>query len=108
MAIVKQTVLDRMEIDRMGRISVRLNLEVYEDSTLLARKNHRFVLEPGMNTADCCAFVNTHLESMNMPAMSADQITRLQGLANLTWTAEVLSEYAAMVEAATLAAQEGN
>ena len=89
MALNKTVVVDRIEVLEMGQIQVRTATIVAEDGVELSRSYHRHVLEPGADLTG--------------------QADRVQGVANATWTAEVVTAWDAFVAeiAAAQAAASG-
>ena len=77
MALNKTVVVDRIEVLEMGQIQVRTATVIDEDGTQISRTFHRHVLNPGADLTD--------------------QTDRVTGIANATWTAEVLSTWEAFV-----------
>jgi hypothetical protein len=77
MALNKTTVVDRIEVLEMGQIQVRTATVIDEDGVELSRKFHRHVLEPGADLTE--------------------QTERVTGIANATWTAQVVSDWEAFV-----------
>ena len=81
MALSKTIVVDKLEVLEMGQIQVRTATIVAEDGVELSRTFHRHVLEPGADLTG--------------------QADRVQGVANATWTAEVVSDWEAFVASVT-------
>lgn len=77
MALNKTVVVDRIEVLEMGQIQVRTATVIDEDGTQISRTFHRHVLNPGADLTD--------------------QTDRVTGIANATWTAEVLSDWEAFL-----------
>ena len=77
MALNKTIVVDRIEVLEMGQIQVRTATVIDEDGTTISRTFHRHVLEPGADLTD--------------------QTDRVTGIANVTWTAQVVSDWEAFV-----------
>ena len=73
MALSKSTVVDRIEVLEMGQIQVRTATVIDEDGAELSRSLHRHVLTPGDDLTD--------------------QTDRVTGIANATWTAQVVSDW---------------
>jgi len=79
MSLSKATLVDRIEILESGQLQVRTATVVSEDGVELSRGFHRHVLSPGDDTST--------------------EEQRVQDVAAATWTAEVLSDWAAVVAA---------
>jgi len=77
MALNKTIVVDRIEVLEMGQIQVRTATVVDEDGIQISRTFHRHVLNPGADLTG--------------------QTDRVTGIANTTWTAEVLSDWEAFL-----------
>jgi len=79
MALSKTVAVDRIEVLEMGQVQVRTATVVAEDGVELSRSFHRHVLEPGDDTTG--------------------QDDRVVAVAAATWTADVVSAWAAIVAA---------
>ena len=77
MALNKTIVVDRIEVLEMGQIQVRTATVIDEDGTQISRTFHRHVLNPGADLTG--------------------ETERVTGIANATWTAEVLSNWEAFL-----------
>ena len=77
MALNKTVVVDRIEVLEMGQIQVRTATVIDEDGAQISRTFHRHVLNPGADLTE--------------------QTDRVTGIANATWTAEVLSDWEAFL-----------
>ena len=77
MALNKTIVVDRIEVLEMGQIQVRTATIIDEDGTQISRTFHRHVLNPGADLTG--------------------ETERVTGIANATWTAEVLSNWEAFL-----------
>lgn len=78
MTIARTTTLDRVEPSRDGTIGVRLALVLADDGEVLASTWHRTVVGADCSVADQMAAVNEHLESMKYPAVSEEDIERIE------------------------------
>ena len=58
MAIVKQTVLESREIRENGIVLLKWRKELVEDGVVIASRNHRCSVEPGMDVDKVIAAVN--------------------------------------------------
>ena len=77
MALNKTVVVDRIEVLEMGQIQVRTATVIDEDGIQISRTFHRHVLNPGADLTG--------------------ETERVTGIANATWTAEVLSNWEAFL-----------
>ena len=77
MALNKTVLVDKIEVLEMGQIQVRTATVVDEDGTELSRTFHRHVLEPDDDTSG--------------------EVQRVQDIAAATWTAQVVSDWEAIV-----------
>ena len=89
MALVKSTIVDRIEVLEMGQLQVRTATRIKEDGTLLSSSFSRHVLEPSIKTDG--SWVDTDISG---------QDARVQAIANATWTSAVKTAYQEMVDAA--------
>ena len=85
MALVKKTVVDKIEVLENGTLQVRSATRVLEDGEVLSSSFHRHVLTPGADTSN--------------------EDAKVVAIANATWTADVVTAYNDMI-AAQEAAQE--
>lgn len=79
MALEKQIVIDKIEVLELGHIQVREITRILEDGKELSASYHRWTFNPGDDVSD--------------------QTTKVQAIANATWTPEVISAYQAHLEA---------
>ena len=88
MAITKEIVVDKIEVLEMGQLQVRTATKVMEDGTELTRTYHRHVLEPSNKASGSWADTDISGED-----------TRVQAIANATWTNAVKKTYQDMRDA---------
>ena len=88
MAITKETVVDRIEVLEMGQVQIRTATKVIEDGTELTRTYHRHVLVPSNKASGSWADTDISGEA-----------TRVQAVANATWTDAVKKAYQDMKDA---------
>lgn len=69
----KVTVIDKIEVLEDGTVQVREAIKIMEDTTLLSKQYHRFVLTPGQDLTG--------------------QDERVVSVCNATWTQEVVDDY---------------
>ena len=79
MALTKKAVVDKIEVLEMGQVQVRTATIVEEDGVELTRSFHRAAFMPGDDVSG--------------------EPQRVQDLANATWTAEVVSDWNALMAA---------
>jgi len=79
MALTKKVVVDKIEVLEMGQVQVRTATIVEEDGVELTRSFHRAAFMPGDDVSG--------------------EPQRVQDLANATWTAEVVSDWNALMAA---------
>ena len=77
MTLVKQQVIDKIEILENGTIQVRTAIRVLEDGAVLSSAFHRHVLHPGQDLTD--------------------QDPKVVAIANAVWTDEVVTAYNDMI-----------
>jgi hypothetical protein len=78
-------------------VQFRLDLMLVDDSEVLSAKYHRSAVYPGGDVQAQTDAVSVHLAAMGYPAMSAGDVQRITDHANLAWTPEVISAYAALL-----------
>ena len=88
MALTKETVVDKIEVLEMGQLQVRTATRVMEDGTQLSSSFHRHVVEPSTKASGSWADTD----------ISGDD-SRVQAVANATWTDSVKTAYQAMMDA---------
>jgi len=82
MALTKETIVDKIEVAEDGRIAVRTATRVLEDGVQLSQSFHRHWVEPSTKSGDTWGDTDISGED-----------TRVQAVANATWTAEVKTAY---------------
>jgi len=88
MALTKETVVDKIEVLEMGQVQVRTATRVKEDGTVLSSSFHRHVLAPSTKASGSWADTDISGED-----------SRVQAVANATWTSDVKTAYQAMMDA---------
>jgi len=88
MAIIKETVIDKIEVLEMGQVQVRAATKIVEDGNELTRSFHRHVLEPSVKNDD--TWEDTDISSED---------AKVQAICNATWTDEVKTAYQEMKDA---------
>lgn len=76
--IIKQTLVDKIEITRTGSIQIRIALELVEDGNVLNTRLHRTAIEPGGDVDAQMAAVNEHLAQMGEVPVSVQDIDRIK------------------------------
>jgi ketosteroid isomerase-like protein len=72
MALTRKTVVDTVQIDRAGNISVRLGLLIMDDDKEIDCKWHRFAAAASEDPEVLLADVEGDLVSKGIPAVAAD------------------------------------
>ena len=90
MAIIKETVVDKIEVLEMGQVQVRTATVIKEDGNELTRSFHRHVVVPSVKNGD--TWENADISSED---------ARVQAICNATWTDEVKTAYQEMRDAQT-------
>lgn len=98
--IQKKSVFESLDIAPSGIVQIRIGIVVLDGDEIIARKNHRSMIEPGIAVSDQMTMVNAHLASMNEPEVGADEIARLDAIVAVVHTPEVIAAYQAAQEAA--------
>ena len=88
MALTKETVVDKIEVMEMGQVQVRTATRVMEDGAVLSSSFHRHVVEPSTKASGSWADTDISGED-----------SRVQAVANATWTSDVKTAYQAMMDA---------
>ena len=91
MALTKEVIVDKIEVLEMGQVQVRTATRVLEDGVALSSSFHRHVIVPSVKTDDTWGDTDISGED-----------TRVQAVANATWTAEVKTAYQEMIDAQEL------
>ena len=92
MAIIKETVIDKIEVLELGQVQVRTATLIKEGTdakgyTELSRSYHRHVVEPCLNASG--SWVDTDISS---------QDAKVQAICNAVWTDQVKTDYKAMID----------
>lgn len=78
MAITKQTVLEERTITESGIVLLKWRKEIVEDGVVIASRNHRCSVEPGMDVEKVIKAVNDDIVNnyagAAMPKAAADKI----------------------------------
>ena len=88
MALTKEIVVDKIEVLEMGQVQVRTATRVKEDGAVLSSSFHRHVLVPSTKASGSWADTDISGED-----------TRVQAVANATWTDSVKTAYQTMTDA---------
>ena len=91
MALLKETVVDKIEVLEKGHIQVRTATRVIEDGVELSSSFHRHVVVPSTKTGDTWGDTDISGED-----------ARVQAIATATWTNSVKTAYRAMIDAQAL------
>jgi hypothetical protein len=82
MALIKTTVVDKIEVLENGTLQVRTATRVLEDGEVLSSSFHRHTLAPGADTTN--------------------EDAKVVAIASATWTADVVTAYNDSVAEATV------
>ena len=88
MALTKETLVDKIEVLEMGQVQVRTATRIKEDGAVLSSSFHRHVLDPSTKASGSWADTDISGED-----------SRVQAIANATWTSAVKTAYRNMVDA---------
>ena len=91
MTIIKENIVDKIEVLEMGQVQVRTATVIKEDGTELSRSFHRHVLAPRTKSGDTWGDTDISGED-----------ARVQAIANATWTDEVKSAYETLIDSQEL------
>jgi hypothetical protein len=90
MTIIKENIVDKIEVLEMGQVQVRTATVIKEDGTELSRSFHRHVLAPRTKSGDTWGDTDISGED-----------ARVQAIANATWTSDVKSAYETFIDSQT-------
>lgn len=79
MALLKEVVIDKIEVVENGTVQVRQATRIVEDGVQLSQSYHRWSLQPGQDVSD--------------------QPANVQAICAAAWTSEVIAAYQAQIEA---------
>lgn len=107
--MIKQTVIDRIEISRDGTINIRMAKEVIDDDgTVISSGWHRTVLPPGLNIDAQFAAVNENLvRGLKCSPVAASDIERLKAVVPVVHTKAVKDAYVARMAMEEAKAKSG-
>jgi hypothetical protein len=88
MALTKETVVDKIEVLEMGQVQVRTATRIKEDGVQLSSSFHRHVVVPSTKVSGSWADTDISGED-----------SRVQAIANATWTSAVKTAYQEMIDA---------
>jgi hypothetical protein len=91
--IEKKTVVDQIEITRNGIVQIRIGLLLIDDGVEIDCKWHRTTIEPGGDVTKQFDLVNVHLSQMGKLAVGGDGIARIQAIAAVAHTPEVVAAF---------------
>ena len=90
MTIIKENIVDKIEVLEMGQVQVRTATVIKEDDAELSRSFHRHVLQPRTKSGDTWGDTDISGED-----------ARVQAIATATWTDEVKTAYQTMIDSQT-------
>ncbi len=99
--IQKQTLLDKIEIERNGVIQVRLAFLLLDDGAEISKQYHRVPIPPGASPENVLGIVNRHLSQMKKEPVSVDDIAGIAAHVKLVHTPKVVAAYKAATERET-------
>jgi hypothetical protein len=82
MALTEKTIIDKVELTEVNTIQVRTATIIEKDGVEIAKTYHRHVIAPGEDVTN--------------------QDPKVQAIANVIWTAEVIAAYQALIANNTL------
>lgn len=83
--MIKQTIIDQIEVTRSGTIQIRMHKQIVDGEQLIASSNHRTAIQPGGDIDATAAVVNAHLDEMGWPAVDDSEWQRVKDLAVVAW-----------------------
>ena len=97
MALTQSTTLNRIEIDKIGNVSISLLLTVNNGATVLSSLNHRTSLYPGCDITSMLGQVSSHLISNGNLGISDTDIASISSYTNLAWTPDIIASYQSII-----------
>jgi hypothetical protein len=88
MALIEKTIIDKIELTEVNTIQIRIATIIEKDGVEIARTYHRNVLSPGDD-------------------ISKEDL-KVQAIANLIWTEDVVNAYKALIAKADTETQPNN
>lgn len=86
--------IEMIEVARSGVLQVRIKIKVCNDGVPISFRNHRTVIEPGVDPREQIAMVNVHLVQMGSEIVTDAKCERLYAVAAAVHTPETIAEYA--------------
>lgn len=91
----KQTILDKIEIERDGAFGLRFAKQIVDDDgTVLHSEWHRTMLPPGGDLDRQMAAVNANLAEMGAATVETHELARVKTLTPAVWTKDVMARHA--------------
>ena len=91
MAIIKEAVVEKIEVVGSWNIQVAVDTVIKEDSVEISRSRHRHVLTPFSSSKDGDTWTHTDTDI-------SSEATEVQAVANAVWTDTVKANYKTFVE----------
>jgi len=103
MALTKEILIDKIEVQEMGELNIRTTTRVKENGAVLSSSFHRHILEPSTKTGEEVDMAGniTKAGTWGDTDISGED-ARVQAVANATWTDSVKTAYQEMVDANSL------
>lgn len=95
----KSTIVDRIEIERDGTVSVRFRKLIVDGEQVYDLGMHRMRVEPGADLDALLTANNAHLASMGMGEVATDDMPQVRSVLSLIQTPEKTQLFMAMKQA---------
>ena len=82
MSLLKEVVIDKIEVIENGAVQVRQVTRIMEDGVQLSSSYHRWSLTPGQDISD--------------------QDVRVQAVCSAVWTPEIIADYQTFIQSSSL------
>jgi hypothetical protein len=86
MALIEKTIIDKIELTEINTIQIRTATSIIKDGAEIAKTYHRHSLSPGDNVSN--------------------EDARVQAIANVIWTEEIVNAYKELIAAIEPKAEE--
>lgn len=95
MAIIRQTTIQTIQIEKNGSVVIRIELCIAEGVNKFDVKPVNEAFSPGEDIPAKIAEINAYLATLGYPAIVQPEIDQVIAYSALAWTPEVLAAYQA-------------
>lgn len=96
--IEKRTMIDRIEIDRDGVISLRFAKELVENGVVLSKNYHRTVITPDTDIDNQLNAVDNHLQQMGVMPLDTEDRAWIKSMKSSVQTPDRTAKWRARQE----------